>query len=482
MRVLIVHHGRLPAPAQPTSGGAIRAWQIGLGLQAGGLEVHWLARDQDGPGGFSSPAGLVRRARRVAPDAVVCVQLEDAPALSCLDLPLAVDLYAPRLLEAPFEGALATVGPQVLCALGAGDVFLVSSERQRWTWLGVLALAGVDVRTDPTLLIPIASSKPPRHRWPRQPIFVAGGGAWPWADPRDPLTRVLDRLDAHDTGLVRWYGPAEHLAKHPRLETPGTLPWDALISAYAGATAALDWMAPNPERQVALGFRHADYLSAGLPVLTSQHGAVAHTLGDAAWAGPVQVVMDAVLADHAAGGALLKAHAKAARELAQTRSASACAAPLLQWLAEPISHAQATGPLLDAAQLAARTAAAEQRALAAESAQQRLQSEVQTKRAEVAELTGQAQQLLGTVDRLSRAVDEVAGFKREAIAVLGGRGDQAVAELDGALQRIASLQADVDKKTAELHAADDMRSRLEDDLDRARAELARLQAKGWLRR
>lgn len=482
MRVLVVHHGRLPSPGQPASGGAIRAWHLGRGLQAAGLEVHWLARDQDQPGGFASPADLVRRAMAIAPDAVVCVQLEDAPALAVLDRPLAVDLYAPRLLEAPFEGAMAAVGPQVLRALAAGDSFLVSSARQRWTWLGVLALAGVDVRRDPTLLVPIASVEGPRRRWPRQPLLVAGGGAWPWADPSDALARVLARLDARGTGRVRWYGPAEHLPEHPRLETPGTVPWQELVHACAGATAAIDWMADNPEREVALGFRHADYLAAGLPVLTGAHTAVAELMGQAAWTGPIEPVLDAVLDDHEAGGAELRRRSKAARALGLSRSAEACAAPLAAWLAEPVPHGRATGPLVHAADLAAQAATAVARATHAEAAQARAETEAISKRAEVAELSARIQQLLGTVDRLSRAIDEVAGFKREAISVLGGRSEQAATELDAANQRISSLQADVEKKTAELHAADDMRGRLEDDLERARAELERLRSKGWLKR
>ncbi|MCK6506771.1 hypothetical protein L6R53_25940, partial [Myxococcota bacterium] len=317
MRILIVHHGRLPSPGQPATGGAIRAWHLGRGLQAAGLEVHWLARDQDVDGGFASPADLVRKARSRQPDALVCVQLEDAPALASLGLPLVVDLYAPRLLEAPFEGAMAQVGPQVLRALAAGDAFLVSSPRQRWTWLGVLSLAGVDVRRDPTLLVPIASAAGPRRRWPKEPVFVGGGGAWPWADPAEALARVLARLDAHGAGRVRWFGAAEGLPAHPRLEKAGTLPWEELLAAFAGATAALDWMAPNPEREVALGFRHADYLAAGLPVLAAEGGAVAEALGEAAWTGPVEEVLDAVLADHAAGGDRLRARGRAAAALAR---------------------------------------------------------------------------------------------------------------------------------------------------------------------
>ena len=90
--------------------------------------------------------------------------------------------------------------------------------------------------------------------------------------------------------------------------------------------------------------------------------------------------------------------------------------------------------------------------------------------------------LLGVVDRQARALDEVAGFKREAIGVLAGRGDQARADLDATRARLHSLEADVEKKNAELRAADEMRARLEDDLAHARAEIERLHRKGILRR
>ncbi len=482
MRILVVHHGSLPATGRPASGGGIRAWQLGRGLQQAGLDVCYLARDQDEPGGFASPADLVRKATARGPDAVVCVQLEDAPALAVLGKPLAVDLYAPRLLEAPFQGALAEAAPAVLRALAAGDVFLVSSPRQRWSWLGVLALAGVDVRRDPTLLVPIASREPLRHRWPASPVFVGGGQAWPWADPREGLDRVLAHLDRRGIGSVRWYGDADSLPDHPRLERAGTLPWDALQKAWAGATAALDWMADNPERQLALGFRHADYLAAGLPVLCAADSAVDEALAGAAWAGDIEDVLDAVLDDVAAGGSALRACAKAARALARQRSAAACAASLVDWLDAPASHRAPPGPLSRAADLAARAAAADARAIAADDRAARAEAEAVAKRQEVARLTGQLQQLLGTVERLSRAVDEVASFKRQAITVLGARSAQAADDLETANERIASLQADVEKKNAELAASDDMRARLEDDLARARAEVKRLHRKGWLSR
>ena len=86
---------------------------------------------------------------------------------------------------------------------------------------------------------------------------------------------------------------------------------------------------------------------------------------------------------------------------------------------------------------------------------------------------------MATTARLARAVDEVAGFKREAIAVLGHSTDHATRSLDEANRELAILRADLAKKSAELAAMDDLRVRLEHDLDNLRGELARSRTRRW---
>ena len=488
MRILIVHHGRLPGGDQPVTGGALRAWHHGEALRGAGHEVHYLSRAQDTPGGFSSPADLVRRAMALSPDRVIAVQPEDAPALRAVGAPLCVDLYAPRLLEAPFEGRLAEEASTTLRALAAGDVFLVSNARQRMAWLGLMALAGVDVRTDPTRLVPLVAPEGPRRRTPRSPLLVAGGAAWPWQDPRPALDAALAVLDARGEGRIVWYGGAPligeqdagwTLPEHPRLEAAGWVGRDTLLQAYAGATAALDWMCPNPERRLAFSFRHADYLGCGLPILTGPDTALTDMLGDAGWVTDLDS-LPAVL------GALLddaedrRRRSRAARALARgPLSLESASEPLLTWVAEGTRHARAEGPLVDAAGLAARAAAAEARAEAAIAAQVAAETETARKRQEVATLTTQVQDLVATTARLARAMDEVAGFKREAIAVLGHQGEHATRSLDDANRELAILRADLSKKSAELAAMDDLRARLEHDLDNLRQELARHRTRRW---
>ncbi len=488
MRILIVHHGLLPADDRPVTGGALRAWHHGEALRRAGHEIHFLTRAQDAPGGFTAPADLARRARALRPDRIIAVQPEDAPALRVVGAPLCVDLYAPRLLEAPFEGTLAREAVTTLRALAAGDAFLVSNPRQRMAWLGVLALAGVDVRTDPTMVVPLVAPEGPRRRAPKEPVLVAGGAAWPWQDPRAGLQVALDVLDARGEGKVVWFGGAPLIGEadgawtlpaHPRLEAPGWAPRSALLHAYAGATLAFDWMTPNPERRLAFSFRHADYLGCGLPILTGPDTALTDVLGDAGWATPLDGLAD-TLREALDDAADRRRRGQAARALARgPLSLDVASAPLLRWVEEGTRHPRAQGPLVDAAGHAARAAAAEARLDAAVSAQSTAEAEVARKRQENAALTAQVQDLVATTARLARAMDEVAGFKREAIAVLGGQNEQAARSLDDANRELAILRADLAKKSAELAAMDDLRARLEHDLDNLRRELAQARQRRW---
>ena len=496
MRVLIAHHGALPAPGQPVTGGGLRAWHHGRALQAAGCEVHWLSRDQDGAGGYSGAADLARRAAALAPDRVVCVQAGDAPALRAglPETPMAVDLYAPRLLESPFEGRLAVEAMVALRALAVGDVYLVSNPRQRLSWMGVLALAGIDVRRDPTLVVGLVAADGPPRKIPRSPQLVAGGATWPWQDPVPALQRALEHMDRRGKGGVRWFGGAPligeadggwTLPRHDRLQAMGWVPRADLLDAYAASTAAIDWMAPNPEREVALSFRHVDYLGCGLPILSGPNTALADVLGDAGWVADPQdpaalaAALDLVLGDKAA----VRHASEAARALARDRFGltTACQ-PLVDWVATPVRHGRAQGPLVDAADALARAASAEARAQAADQARARSDSEVAAKRREAQEQDERLSILLGTVDRLSRAIDEVAGFKREAVAVLGAREQAARADRDGLEREVAILRADLAKKNAELGAMDRLRDGLERELIGAREAISARTRGGLFRR
>ena len=79
-------------------------------------------------------------------------------------------------------------------------------------------------------------------------------------------------------------------------------------------------------------------------------------------------------------------------------------------------------------------------------------------------------------------MDEVAGFKREAIQVLGNQSASDRLSLDEAVAENALLRADIEKKSAEIRAMDELRARLENDVDNLRRELNKLQQRGLFRR
>ena len=179
----------------------------------------------------------------------------------------------------------------------------------------------------------------------------------------------------------------------------------------------------------------------------------------------------------------VKRRSGAARELARsTFSAERAMAPLLDWVQHGKRHGHSPTDLLDLAHLAADAAAAQERAQAATVAQGRAEAEVELKRHEVAGLNKQIQALTSTVDRLSRAIDEVAGFKREAIQILGNQGAADRLSRDEAVAENALLRADIEKKSAEILAMDQLRERLENDLENLRREVRQLQQRGRFRR
>jgi hypothetical protein len=489
MRVLIVHHGLLPSGNRPTTGGAVRAYNHGKALLAAGHEVHYSHREQDGPGGFSSSLDLVRQAQAIQPDRVISLQLEDAPALSELKVPLAVDLYAPRLIEAPFQGKLREASTLALRAVQSGDVFLVSNPRQGHVWLGILAMAGVDIRSNPTLHIPLVAPQGPRKTLPQEPILIGGGASWPWQDPRKALDPVLEYLDRRGSGRVLWYGGTPllgdaqesgwSLPEHPRIVQEGWLSYPALLKAYAGATLALDTAPPGSERELALRFRHVDYLGCGLPVLTPPDTPLAQVLGDAGWVGSDLVsLIEEALGDPDE----LRRRSKAAKQLARSQFGLDQYAPLIRWIESPPKRDPPSSLLLDSAILASRCSTAETRALSLADSLARAQDEVGKKRDEVAELNTQIRSLIDTQQRLAHAVDEVAGFKREAISVLGSRVDLAERSRLELEREVGLLTADNQKKSAELQAMDDLRARLEHDIENLRKEILRLRQRGPFRR
>lgn len=440
MRWLVVHHGRWPDDAAVASGGALRAMHHVEALRGAGHDVVRLTRAQDEAGGFTSPGHLRRLAEAAEPDAILCVAPEEAPELAPV-APLVVDLYAPRVLEAAFEGEQAGEAARAVRVLHAADEVLFSNPRQRWHWTGALGLCGWALERSPGRVVPLVADVRPR-RPARRPAFVIGGQPWPWADARETVRRAVahlgGRAEVHTFGLPPVDGAIVH----------DVVPYGKWRQALAGAVAALDRYAPHLERELASGFRQADCLGSGVPLVTDPVGPLAPEVRAyaAGWVDePLEDALDAALAVPRHDGA---------QALAQRYRRDVAEAALLGWV--PARREKGRSVFATAARLARADAAAERDRALREAAE----AEVGTKRSEVAALQAQVHTLTGTVADLSRALSDVAGFRRETVQVLGTRLSGQTEEAEALRRELEIVKTDLTKKEMELATLQRDRDRL----------------------
>lgn len=372
-------------PIRPAMGGiGIRYLELARRLPAAGLDVILLSP--------ATPAESARcgldpaRVRQVEPAtlaratadrdvAVAQGQLANELLLARPDLPIAVDLYDPWLVEnlhyvdsLGFEPYRNDHASWVL-QLSRGDFFLCSSPEQRLFYLGFLAAVGrinpESVATDATLeelIAPVPFGLPdelPEHRpilgeripGERRLLF---GGLYDWYDPWTALD-ALARLDAgarlyvirnpnpDSTPQRRFREVERHLAQRPEL---------------ASRVVALDWVPaerrfdllrdvdllvsphrPGLETDLALRTRFLEALAAGCPAVTTAGGTIARLLAEwgAGWVTPPGDggALAAALAEVLAGGEPVERRRHAGRELAAQFRWAAVLAPLVRFLERP---------------------------------------------------------------------------------------------------------------------------------------------------
>jgi hypothetical protein len=453
VRVLLVHHGRLDPVDGPTTGGALRAGTHAAALRGAGHEVVALARAQDVDDGYRSPAHLRRLAAQARPDWILCVAPEEAPALAPV-APLVVDLYAPRLLEGAFEGLQREEAGRALRAIAAADEVLVSNPRQRWFWAGLLGACGWDLAAPAGLLVPIAALPGPARRKSARPYVLIGGRPWPWQDASGTIARAVahlgGRAEVHTYGLPAQAGAVAKPA----------VARAAWLDACAGAVAALDRYAPNPERALAQSFRQMDALGCGTPLITDGDTPLADEVRaeGAGWVDePLGEALDAALGKRPRGVAALAARYAPERT----------EAPLLAW--SPRRRVRDW----DLFRAGGRLARAEAEARAAHAIADVARAEVADKRAEIDTLNAQVRALCSAVEASSAAVADVAAYRRETSRVLGTRLAGREAEAEALAREVEALKGEIAKKDGELAAAQSDRNRLDRTLSFLRGRVAR---------
>jgi hypothetical protein len=398
-RILLLTTEPLPLPGLPTTGAGLRAWGLAQGLRAAGHDVRLLmptnaaatftetAKTDTGEGAcathqFNTNAGgqptawpdwvgtFVRSAlpeavRRESADAIVLQHWGLARELGEVEVPLAIDLAGPHLLERRLWGSADPEGDlrEKLDALRRADFLTASGCRQRHYFLPFLAMAGWLIECPDVLpVIPFSfrSSLPPAP--PRAERFVYGGFLLPWQDPTIAIEAVLATMNRAGAGELLFIGgphPARDVSRgrfeallgridaHPRARRLDPMSFDRYLALLSEGGIALDLMARNAERELAFTTRTVVYLAAGLPVIHDDYSELGELIErhGAGWtlAPDDRAGLEALLLRLLRGQEPVAERAAAARRLAERHlDWEHTIQPLAAWCADPRPRAEKT--------------------------------------------------------------------------------------------------------------------------------------------
>jgi hypothetical protein len=327
------------------------------------------------PGSVARLAERGRLAELLADcDAVVAQgQWANDVVLECPQLPVAIDLYDPWLVENLHYAATLGLDPyrndhaSWLLQLARGDFFLCSGEEQRLFYLGFLAALGRlnprRVESDPDLrqliaavpfgvaeqLPPHRPLLPPRSTGERRVLF---GGLYDWYDP----WTLLEAWARVATPGWRLY-----LIRNPNAESTPQRLWREVEDAcrargwWGETVLALDWVDadrrydllrdvdalvathhPNLETRLSMRTRFLDALAAGCPVVTTAGGTLSRMLSErqAGWVVPAKdpAALGSAMTEAVEHG---ESRAAAAAELAQSFRWQRVLEPLVEFCSAP---------------------------------------------------------------------------------------------------------------------------------------------------
>ncbi|MBK5965834.1 hypothetical protein CCR95_17540 [Thiocystis minor] len=326
MKVLFITHGEYLDDMRIASGNSVRAYFIARGLAENGIEVMHTypaalgapANPAPRPGicvcAYQDRDALAELIRAQAPDALILGYWELIETLpDWLDMPIVLDVVAPRILEAMYQEQLDLSDEvrRTLACYRRADRFLVGNQRQASFLIGWLILAGFDCRAAaPVDVLPISvETAPPAPagvagQASRANLrLVSGGVSWPWRQTERWFERLVMALQRHGTGreeLALFSGgyiyapaPAEPTGQPDAIPAPtalvkrfGLLPYGEMQrylrdECHIGVELADE----NPERRHSQSFRAMEFLRNGLPLICNGYTELAEQIRayDAGW-------------------------------------------------------------------------------------------------------------------------------------------------------------------------------------------------------
>lgn len=304
MKVHVFASDLLPLPGLPTSGGGLRSWQLIEGLRAHGLEVTYSMPRKVYLGSMFAeaiPPEERERAWDESNQEDLLERFDPEVALWCNAPTLQVrpdwpgrarflaDLHGPINMESVFvtKRTLEDTTRELTGALARYDGFSCVSGRQRFYWAGLLAAAGILIDEVPFAVTPLSvqvDREPGERPVPDELRLIYAGGFYPWQNCMEVLVAIGEELDRAGTGRLDLFGGVHEFSDSPefqelfarlrtfdRVHLHGFVARDELAAYYRRASAAVDLMHRNIERELAVTTRTAEYLAQGIPPLYNHY-------------------------------------------------------------------------------------------------------------------------------------------------------------------------------------------------------------------
>lgn len=306
--ILIVTCQSLPDPSQPTTGGSLRAHNLGEALRGCGHRVvyslpHDCLKQEQTATNIQQTAhdgtNIAEIVKQTGAEIVLFCNWGLACATNSLDVPAIIDMNGSLVLEnhyrnrnKQFQDSMAK-----LEAIAKTDFIIAGSKLQKGYLTAWSLMAGLDPDQLSIGIVPYSLSSKQIDASENDEIrFILAGYDWPWLSGDGPIQTVCGELAKHDSGTLHLYTSAAPYSdsinedssadssgelstlQMPKLVKHPPVAFDQLTQKLAKATVALDLWHRNPERDLAFPSRTVAYLRAGLPVITGPHGELAELI------------------------------------------------------------------------------------------------------------------------------------------------------------------------------------------------------------
>ncbi len=327
MRFLIFCTDLPPIDGFPTSGTALRTYNLGEGLKELGCEVILSAPtsavtlfkenlknkpDTDLSAKIEQLEKLSFSANnqtniiaQTNPDAIICGHWPAWTLGRKSPVPLIIDLAGPHLLERHFQGESNPEGAILgkLQVLSCADFFIASGQKQKLYFLSYLLRAKIPspekrIKIIPMPLPEISEDDLIKYKEKLDirendaetnfsPRFLFGGIFLPWQDPSWGLKKLVSEISHRNLGTLTLVGgPHPHYpiksgayeslykslrSNSDRITETGMLPYQEFLELIPTVDVALDLMGWNIERELAITIRTTSYLSAGVPIIYNNY-------------------------------------------------------------------------------------------------------------------------------------------------------------------------------------------------------------------